>query len=118
MSVLLPAPFSPTSAWISPGWTSKDTRLKAWFEPKRFDTARKAIAGSRCTTEISDSPDKVTTLFSLSRLRHSRQSSSYCSLQPPYLRCVPPYLLSYRAANGLLHSSVCPAPDHSLRTRA
>src|SRR6266852_4776356 len=30
-SVDLPAPFSPTSAWTSPGARSKDTRRSAWI---------------------------------------------------------------------------------------
>ena len=34
----LPAPFSPTSEWISPGWRSSETLRSACVEPKLFDT--------------------------------------------------------------------------------
>src|SRR5262245_30911606 len=40
IKVLLPAPFSPTSAWISPRPTSRSTPSSAWLEPKRLVTPR------------------------------------------------------------------------------
>src|SRR5688500_4926251 len=40
MSVLLPAPFSPTRASTSPGRTCRFTRCSARVAPKRFDTPR------------------------------------------------------------------------------
>src|SRR5215212_7269640 len=39
MIVDLPAPFSPTTAWISPGEIPNDTSLTAVMPPKRFVTA-------------------------------------------------------------------------------
>ena len=38
MIVDLPAPFSPTTAWISPGEIPNDTSLTAVMPPKRFVT--------------------------------------------------------------------------------
>ena len=40
ISVDLPAPFSPTRAWISPGRRSSETPRSAWVEPKLFETSR------------------------------------------------------------------------------
>src|SRR3989442_8135757 len=40
MSVDLPAPFSPRSAWISPAWSAKETSSSAWVDPNRFETPR------------------------------------------------------------------------------
>ena len=37
-TVLLPAPFSPTRPWISPGSNSKETSSSAWVAPNLFDT--------------------------------------------------------------------------------
>src|SRR5262249_48156556 len=41
----LPAPFSPTSAWISPGRTSKLTSISAQVAPKRLVTLLALAAG-------------------------------------------------------------------------
>src|SRR3989442_11050464 len=40
ISVDLPAPFSPTSAWISPEWRSKETRSSASTPGKRLEMSR------------------------------------------------------------------------------
>ena len=40
ISVDLPAPFSPSSAWISPACRSKSTPRSAWTPPKRLTTPR------------------------------------------------------------------------------
>src|SRR5512134_1996609 len=42
----LPAPFSPTNAWISPGHRSKLTRSTATVEPNDFVTSRNERTGS------------------------------------------------------------------------
>src|SRR5438309_9403741 len=44
-SVVLPAPFSPRSAWTSPGMTSSVTRSLATTPGNRFVTPRAATAG-------------------------------------------------------------------------
>src|SRR5262245_30975935 len=51
IKVLLPAPFSPTSAWISPRPTS---RSSAWLEPKRLVTPRmqSSAAGVAVISEL------------------------------------------------------------------
>ena len=46
-SVLLPAPFSPQSAWQEPGGTSKLTSSSARAPGKRFETCRSGRAGDR-----------------------------------------------------------------------
>src|SRR5881628_1691599 len=40
IKVDLPAPFSPTSAWISPEWRSKETRSSARTPGKRLEMPR------------------------------------------------------------------------------
>ena len=45
MSVDLPAPFSPTSAWTSPGRTSKDTPCRARTAPNDLVMARASSSG-------------------------------------------------------------------------
>jgi hypothetical protein len=45
MSVLLPAPFSPTRPWISPGARSSETSSLASTGPKRRVTWRIETAG-------------------------------------------------------------------------
>src|SRR3982074_1777355 len=40
MSVDFPAPFSPSSAWISPASSLRETSSSAWIEPKRFEMPR------------------------------------------------------------------------------
>jgi len=45
MSVVLPAPFSPTRAWISPGDSSKVTWSLATMPPKRRVMSRSATTG-------------------------------------------------------------------------
>src|ERR671912_1990165 len=42
----LPAPFSPTSAWTSPGASARDTPSSAWVAPKRFAMPRMASTAS------------------------------------------------------------------------
>src|SRR6266852_1623272 len=44
-SVLLPAPFSPTSAWISPWWSVSEIESSARVAPKRLETFVNSIAG-------------------------------------------------------------------------
>ena len=44
MSVDLPAPFSPSSAWTSPGLRSKSTPSLATIDPKRFVIPRSSRA--------------------------------------------------------------------------
>src|SRR3954463_12103409 len=46
ISVDLPAPFGPMTAWISPTWTSSDTPATARSPPKRFSRPRAASATS------------------------------------------------------------------------
>src|SRR5215217_6193485 len=46
MSVDLPAPFSPSSAWISPCLSSKSIALFATSEPKRLVIPRSSRAGA------------------------------------------------------------------------
>ena len=41
-----PAPFSPTSAWISPGITSSEASRTAWQSPKRFAIPVMRTAGA------------------------------------------------------------------------
>src|SRR5439155_1131246 len=53
MSVLLPAPFSPTSAWISPGASSSETPSLASTGPKRRVMPRKETAGASMVRETS-----------------------------------------------------------------
>ena len=45
MSVLLPAPFSPTRPWISPGARSSETSSLASTGPKRRVMCRSETAG-------------------------------------------------------------------------
>src|SRR5215468_225780 len=45
MSVVLPAPFSPTRAWIEPRRTESDTRSLATRRPKVLVTSRSSTAG-------------------------------------------------------------------------
>ena len=45
-SVDLPAPFSPTSAWIEPGAIREVDVESAWTPPKRFETPRSSAYGS------------------------------------------------------------------------
>ena len=46
-SVLLPAPFSPTSAWTSPARRSSETSSSAWVAPNRFEIAAQLGARRR-----------------------------------------------------------------------
>jgi hypothetical protein len=46
ISVLLPAPFSPTTACNSPGWTSKETSRRATTPGKRLVTCSMAMRGA------------------------------------------------------------------------
>src|SRR5918999_492343 len=46
MRVDLPAPFSPSSAWISPRFSSKSIALFATNEPKRLVIPRSSSAGA------------------------------------------------------------------------
>src|ERR671915_294387 len=57
MSVLLPAPFSPTRAWTSPGRRSKSTSSTAVTPPKRLVTLRRRkIAGASATVAAPPAP--------------------------------------------------------------
>ena len=44
--VLLPAPFSPTSPWISPARMSIETSVRAAVAPKRFEMPRSSTRGA------------------------------------------------------------------------
>ena len=46
MRVDFPAPFSPSSAWISPRFSSKSIALFATNEPKRLVIPRSSSAGA------------------------------------------------------------------------
>ena len=46
MSVLFPAPFSPMSAWISPGASSSEAPRLATTGPKLFTMSRISTAGA------------------------------------------------------------------------
>ena len=50
MSVDLPAPFSPSSAWISPRFSSNSIALFATSEPKRLVIPRSSRAGAPRTS--------------------------------------------------------------------
>ena len=45
MSVVLPAPFSPTTAWISPGWSVRSTPSRATTRSNRLLMPRIATSG-------------------------------------------------------------------------
>ncbi len=47
MSVDFPAPFSPSSAWTSPGSKARDTSSRAWVEPNRLLTPWISRTGGR-----------------------------------------------------------------------
>src|SRR5438309_1501886 len=47
MSVVLPAPFSPTRAWISPSFTTRSTPSSAWRAPKRLRMPGISRSGTR-----------------------------------------------------------------------
>src|SRR5687767_7082905 len=49
MSVVLPAPFSPSRAWTSPASTSRSTSSLATRSPKRFVMPRRRTAGTSCS---------------------------------------------------------------------
>ena len=46
MRVDLPAPFSPTSAWISPACSDRDTSLSACVMSKRLERLRTSSNGA------------------------------------------------------------------------
>ena len=54
ISVDLPAPLSPTSAMISPGWTTRSTSVSACTEPKCFDTPRSSSVGVPVFDAVAD----------------------------------------------------------------
>ena len=51
MSVLLPAPFSPIRAWISPGISRREAPETAATPPKDFQTSDSAKLGRAASTE-------------------------------------------------------------------
>ena len=52
-SVLLPAPFSPTSAWTSPGSRSSDTSSSAWVAANRFEIPRSSARGGAAVAIVA-----------------------------------------------------------------
>src|ERR1700744_5110594 len=53
INVLLPAPFSPSTAWISPGWTVSDTLSFASTDGYRLvipASFRRGVSAARCST--------------------------------------------------------------------
>ncbi len=50
MSVDLPAPFSPTTAWISPALRSKSTSVRACTPGKAFEMPRMESSGALSDT--------------------------------------------------------------------
>ena len=60
MSVDLPAPFSPSRAWISPGMSASETSSSAWISPNRLETPRISITGLL----IADASERSPTLAS------------------------------------------------------
>src|SRR5215208_2912891 len=52
MSVLLPAPFSPTSARISPALTERLTSSSAMVAPKRFETLSILMRDGACIASL------------------------------------------------------------------
>ena len=61
----LPAPFSPTSPWISPSLSEKSTSRSAWTPPKDFDTP---IISSRARRASRPSPRASRILGDLAQL--------------------------------------------------
>ena len=57
-SVLLPAPFSPSSAWTSPTAASKSTASFASTPGKRFVMPRIATAGAVEAPAVTTAPDR------------------------------------------------------------
>src|SRR6476660_8862622 len=66
-SVLLPAPFSPQSAWHDPRRTSKLTSSRARAPGKRLLTLRKLTSG-RSRSDVADSPELADSTNGLARL--------------------------------------------------
>ena len=54
-SVLLPAPFSPTSAWTSPGSRSSETSSRAWVAANRFEIPRSSARGGAAAGAVARS---------------------------------------------------------------
>src|SRR5688572_8596566 len=69
MSVDLPAPFSPSSATISPAPTSMRASLRACVPPNRFDTPHMATRG---WCEGRGTLSSLVKLWSIHRLRYSQ----------------------------------------------
>src|SRR5690606_19920883 len=57
ISVVLPAPFGPISAWISPGLRSRLTLSVAFRPPKLFERFRMSMTGSAMTHLARDQTD-------------------------------------------------------------
>jgi hypothetical protein len=83
MSVDLPAPFSPTMAWISPGRTSKSTASSAIVASNRLQIASARTTGrppllaaiTRCPSEFSTSACFAAAL-ELNRIRFQRGTNA------------------------------------------
>src|SRR6266850_1710058 len=54
MRVDLPAPFSPTRAWISPAATDRDTPFKTRLPSNSFVTSRSSRAGAVLVVDVAD----------------------------------------------------------------
>src|SRR3954453_1829490 len=84
MSVLLPAPFSPRSAWISPGSTTRSMESFAVKEPKRLVTPR----SSSPTDALRSLPlDGVPTRPRVDRRTGGREGEYHVGHSPAPLRC-------------------------------
>src|SRR5438093_1526414 len=80
IKVLLPAPFSPMTAWTSPRATSRETLLRARVAPKLLSTP---VTRSRGTAIISDMVQRrVEQLFDFRRIHVFRSGYGDTSVDP------------------------------------
>src|SRR5690242_21942592 len=71
ISVLLPAPFSPTRPWISPALSVRSTPRRAWTPPKDFEMSTSSRSGG--VSAIVVVPDPISDQELLFHPRHSRR---------------------------------------------
>src|SRR6478672_3487363 len=71
ISVLLPAPFSPTRPWISPALSVRSTPRRAWTPPKDFEMSTSSRSGG--VSAIVVIPDPISDQELLFHPRHARR---------------------------------------------